>query len=653
MAEYKEKATVEGTRETQLWKDYQNARAYQSSIGLTSKLPLYVRFYEGDQWAKPTKRTQNLPRPVINIVKMICRNKKSAILSTAVRLVYESENDKVDVDKFNHFASYIQKELGQEALDKKAIGSGVKKGSYFYHYYWDSEARGKDGKAQIEGALRCELIDPLNIFFSDPCETDEQKQKWIMIASRESVDSVRAKCDRDVDPDMIGEDTSDDPYASKEQEGSKLVTVLTRYFRHNGEVYIEKGTRKSVINKPFPLTPNMESARAALEGVADAPNNSLPDKDSGAELRPVGVRAWLYPIVVGNYEERDKCIYGLGEIEGLIQNQRSINFNIAMMLLASQENGWGKYVVAKDALQGQAITNEPGQVIVDYSKAGNGIKRLSDVNLPSSPMSIVETLTQMTRSVTGSSEVMTGETIGANMSGAAIAQLQSQAQMPVEDLRESFWMVKEKQGRILAQFFKLFYEDKEFSFAPEEARQEGERGEYKHEHFNSSEFALADFDVVVEAVGGTKASVAGDISALDTALSNGGISLLTYFKLYPKDALSNRSEIIKFLSTQEANQTMILQTQIQQLTEQLAQKDRMLSEQAKAVDKVDSIISENQSLKITLARLYDEANTKIRFANEQITAGNAKLLELQGDATQMARHIAAAQGLPLMQDQMA
>ena len=634
-----------GEEVSTLWDDYRNGRAYQSSIGLTKKLPLFVRFYEGDQWPKPTKNTKNLPRPVINIIKMFCRNKKSAILSTPVKICYKADNEFANVEKFNRFAAFVFKKLGQDALDKEGVGSGVKKGAYFYHYYWDAEAGGKHGS--YRGGLRAELIDPLNIFFADPTERDEQKQKWILIASREELDSVRAKCDKDVDPLSIKEDEPDDPYNQTEQEGSRLVTVLTRYFRRNGEVYIEKATKNVIFNKAFPLTPDLDAARAKLRGKEDAPNNGLPDRVDGNQadsLRPTNTRAYLYPIVVGNYEEREKCIYGLGEIEGLIQNQRSINFNVAMMLLAAQQVGMGKYVVTKNALNGQEITNAPGEVLTDYSGTGNGIKRMSEPNLPTSPMQIVDSLTQMTRVVTGSSEIMTGEAVGANMSGAAIAQIQSQALQPVEDLKNTFWKVKEKQGLVLAQFFKLFYTEENFSYVNME--ENGAPSDKKiHDKFNSREFAAIQFEVVVEATGGTNSSVAGDINALEVALNNGGISLLTFFELYPKDALSNREEILKKLRTEEGNKVGALQSQIEALNAQLQQAQGVIAEQKKTVDQVYGILSENQRLKTVLAEMYTEAARKISDANQQILMGNQKLRETSLDATAMARFISDEQGL--------
>ena len=83
---------------TELWRHFQRGRAYQSQRGLTKMLPLCVKFYEGDQWAPPTKNTKNLPRPVVNFTKMICRSKKSAILSTPVRIRYSTFDPNRDVD---------------------------------------------------------------------------------------------------------------------------------------------------------------------------------------------------------------------------------------------------------------------------------------------------------------------------------------------------------------------------------------------------------------------------------------------------------------------------------------------------------------------------------------------------------------------------
>lgn len=626
-----------------VWKDYENGIAYLGSSGLRRKLPQFVKFYEGEQWPAPTKLTKNMPRPVINIIKMICRSKKAAILSSPVRIVYEAEDESVDTEKFNRFSDYIQKEIGQDRLDSDAISDGVKKGCYFYHYYWDSEARGKDGIKS--GALRCEIIDALDILFADPTELDEQKQKWIIVVSRESVDSVRAKADKGVDKELIKSDTADDTYGTVEQEGSELCTVLTRYFRRGGEVFCEKAVKGGIINKAFSIAPDIEAAKKSLgieDEDVDAPNNALPDNHEGAELIKDTVKAHLYPIVVGNYEKREKSIYGISEVEGLIPNQKAINFNVAMTLYNNQQLAWGKYIALPNALGSQTITNEPGQVLIDYSKTGNGIRKMTEQVLQSQPMAIVDSIMQMTRNVTGASEVMTGEAIGANMSGAAIAQLQSQAQMPIEDLRRTFWQVKEKQGRVLAQFFKLYYQGKEFSYK----EGVGEDEQILSATFSGEEYATVDFDVVVETTKGTNASSAGDINLLDVLFKAGAIDAKGYVQAFPSDSISNKSELIRAIEEKEQSALMIAQQQIAQYEQRMQSMQEMMKQSQEAVSNVMSLIQENSKKDEFIARLYAEMRGKIQLANQQLMADKQTIDEVTADASAFAQHIARTEGVP-------
>lgn len=658
---------------TALWRDYQHGLDYQVQSGLAKNLPEFVRFFEGKQWPAPTKLTRNMPRPVVNIIKMICRNKKAAIGASRMRIVYETPRDGVDVEGFNRFSDYICREIEQEKHDKEAIDEAVKKGNYIFHYYWDSEARGMLGNST--GGLRVERIDPLSIFFADPTEQDEQKQRWIMISSRESVASVRAKADRGVDKESIVADKADenDRYGTVEQEGDELCTVLTRYFRRDGEVFCEKATRSVILNKPFPITPDVEAAMRRLEQPSppsegevtemDAPNNALADRASGeqSQLLPKRARAVLYPIVVGSYESRQGSIFGLGEIEGLIPNQKAINFNLAMLLLNSQQMAWGKYIVYKDALKDQVITNEPGQVLIDYTGTGQGIRKMGEVGSSPQPLQLVDTMTQLTRSVSGSSEVMTGESIGANMSGAAIAQLQSQAQIPIEDLRDNFHKVKIKQGKVLAQFYKLFYRDAEYAYEGEApspvvgqgvvgqgmvgqgmvAQGAAEQGGKSTQigRFTGANYADVDFEVSCEVMSGTRFSTAGDINMLDVLFARGAISLRTYIEAYPDDAISNKSKLLECIEREASDQVTQLTAQLQQAMAQLQESAQIIKDQKETVDHAVQCIRENSNLKVQLVQLQAEATDKIQKANAEISAGNRKIAEATEDAQYFAETI--------------
>lgn len=650
-----------------LWKLYENGRGYLSAMGLSSKLPLYNRFYEGDQWPAPTRRTKGLPRPVVNFVKMIVRNKKAVILMAKARISFEAELTNVDISALNDFCDYIVKEIGQAELDRAAVQQACIEGTYIYHYYWDSEAVGKDGR--VAGGVRGELLDPLSVIFENPTQRDEQKQKWIIIVTRETVDSVKAKADKGVDLTAIVPDEADaDDYGTVEQEGSKLCTVLTRYFRKDGEVYVEQATKGVCFKGPAPIAPDVEAARAELfsdtpaaedadeDGDVDPPNNSLPDATGKAAeksrekvpLKGERSRAYLYPIVVGQYEPRKKSIYGIGEVEGLIPNQRYVNTLLGMALLNIMAVAWDKYVTHPNALRNQVISNEPGQVLTDYSNTGGqGIKRLGGAVLSGLPVNLCDTIMSMTRTVTGSTEVMSGETVGSVSSAMGISLLQEAAKHPINDLREGFWSVKKKQGLVLAQFFRLFYQGAEY-VREVEREEDGKKTKVRElDRFDAKALEGVKFDVVCEATIGTSSSTAGNIAFLDALHAAGKIDLKTYVRLYPDDALVNKNELLEAIEAMETDQVTLLEESLKQVQGELDRCMAQMAADEQMIGRVRSIIAENKELQLALGGLYAESSEKLAAANDQINQGNAKIQEQSADIMKALQEIAQLQGLDL------
>lgn len=119
----------------------------------------------------------------------------------------------------------------------------------------------------------------------------------------------------------------------------------------------------------------------------------------------------------------------------------------------------------------------------------------------------------------------------------------------------------------------------------------------------------------------------------------------TYLKAYPKDALSNRTEILKGIEEDEQSQVQQLTQQVQQLGEQLAESSKVIQQQKETVDKVVSLIQENNHLKTLLANLYVESKAKLSQANEQINLGNQAIAETRQDATDFATALASQGGI--------
>ena len=612
---------------------YEDGKAYQNSIGITKSMPECVRFFEGDQWAPVTKDTKHFPRPVVNIIEMNINNKKSQVLSSPIKIVYKSENRNADVDRFNRFAAYELARLKQEEMNNQAVLDAEIKGSFCLYYYWDKDVVGLDGL--IEGDIAVQLIDPSNVIFANPNEKDEQKQDWIILVSRETIDYVKKIADAGVDKKKIEDDDSESIYNEIESETSKFVTVFTRFFRHNGEVYFERATKQVMFNEARPFTPNIEHYKSSIDGTEEKETEESHNEYMRIE------KATLYPIVFSQWKQRDKSIYGRGEVETIIPNQKAINWTLGLQLLVAQNEGMSPVVVAPDALRGQKITNAPGQVIVNYSKSGKGIEFPNRPGMSQAGVNLVEKIADLTRVAVGSSEVMNGEIISSGMSGAAIAQLQSQALKPIEDLQKNYWRAMKRVGEILEQFMRFFYNNKKFTYI--DAKDEKE--ESKVDEFNSSDFKDIHFDVVAEAIAGTVMSDVANINMLDNLYTKGAINLKTYLKCYPDNAIANRQKLLDCIDNEELNIIQNLTNQLTAAQQELEQAKLILEQQSETINNAQIIVNDNRVLKEKLMSLQAEYISKMQNANKLLFGVASKAKEQYTDLQLMAKELANQRGL--------
>ncbi len=561
-----------------IWNDWQKGLEYQKKLNLKETCEKCVDFFEGRQWPQATERTKNMPRPVINIIKFIVNGKKANILSSKISMVYkpliynqnEGQIATEGASSFTSFANHIKKEIKQEDLDNQAILDGLKKGTYIYHYFWDREK--KTGMAKFDGGLNGQIIDCLSIVFANPKQKDEQKQKWIIIQSRENVQTLKDIAKKNgitkTELELItADDDTEKNYDGEEQDGEEYATVLTRYFRKNGEVYYTKSTQNMMVQEETPLTPDAAKVRLQL----DEEGKTNEDKEEVDIDKPeqTNFKMTLYPIIVDSYEEREKSIYGIGEVEQLIPTQKAINFNYAMMQMASQNMGFPKVKVRPNALQGKQITNTPGEVLTDYSPGFDGISYLNPPAFSNTPLTVSDKLLEMTRTVTGATEVANGEVLGKNMSGSAIVALQTQAKVPIEDMQKRFWRTHEKIARVWEQFFKAYYRF-DIPYVVENDNKQTVNT------FNGSMYQNMDFETTIDVGAGSAYSESLSINLLEQALQRGDITFDDYIELYPDTAMPFKAQLKeirkKVLLPPEISQKIMANPQILQYVMQIIQQ---------------------------------------------------------------------------------
>ncbi|MCI9434072.1 MAG: hypothetical protein HFI86_02185 [Bacilli bacterium] len=541
---------------TQIWEEFEKGRQYLKTTKLLQEWEDCEKFYEGNHWPQATERTRNMPRPVINLCSMIADNKKAGILSGNIKILFspsEMFGDSLSraeegANVFTKFTDNITKELKQNDLDDLAQDSAVQLGTYIYHYYWDTTISG-GMQTPFVGGVRGEIIHPKNVIFSNPMERDEQKQKYIIIASAEPLESVKqiAKVNNIQEWNDI---KGDNDLEEDETNTLTLCTVLTKYSRQNGKVVWEKSTKYHYLQKPTMWEPNKKNIK--INDEIDEQEINEPDTVNNSSY----FRKQLYPIIVGNHKNRKKSIYGIGEVKQAIPNNKAINFNLGMMLLSVQNTAWPKIIQKMNALAKQMITNEPGEILTDTTKgSGWGVKYMDSPGFNGQALTLTNTILDLTRTTTGSTEITNGEALGANMAASAIIALQNQAKKPIEMYQRKFYRTYEKIGKVLEQFFKYYYNDgRLFSYEDD--------GQRYITPLNGQNYQDIDFNLKVEVGAGGVYSESLSISLLDTLKNMEAIDVDEYIELYPDSIMTFKSKLKKMREHKLQEQALIQQQQI-------------------------------------------------------------------------------------------
>lgn len=562
--EEKETEFVGKNTETEIWKQYQEGLSFQRAMGFSSDFPKYERFKCGNQWPEATENTKSLPRPVFNIISMFVSNKKSNVLNNNIKMIFRSNEtgDNTDesnaaameirakavegADKFTNYADAVWHELNQDKLNDDCVEDAATNGTGIYHYFWDSTVSGGHVRP-YSGSLRGETIDPLNFFVSNPQEEDIQKQEWIIISQRAPVKYIKRLAKENgiskevmelITPDS---DTSAEGYdtATKEQDGSRKITVLTKYYRKDGAVYFSKSTRNVTIIKDQCLTPMYRQEKAA-NGVSFAKEKA--DIYTGHVIK-------RYPIAMFRWMTRKKCIFGRGEVEGIIPNQKVINFTMAMLALSTQDTGWPKVIVKPGALQ-QKITNRPGEVLVDHYTSGDGIKYLNSAQFNYGAINLTDKIMELSRVTSGVTEVSTGETLGANMAASAIIALQNQAKLPIDNIQKRFYRTITDIGYIWEEFFKTYYDAERLMVINRFDGKQTVSG------FIGTNYSNIDFSLKVDVGAGSIYSESLGQTTLDKMYDKGDITVDQYIELSPDNVMPFKATLkqMREIQTEQAQQ---------------------------------------------------------------------------------------------------
>lgn len=570
-------------------KQYKECLNYLRRMGFLDAWPMYERFKAGDQWPPVTERTKMLPRPVFNIIEYIQNHKVSSVMNENVKMLFSPQEFLADAaldqtdqellqqaqlaqeagEKFTRYSDTMWELVEQDEINEEVLESGSNCGTGIAHYYWDTSSKGGIISPWI-GDIAGEMLDPINVFFGNPQQRRVQKQPYIIISSREDLAEVkRIAKDNGLSKDKIelisaDSDVQDEGYdrAKVEVTGSEKVTVLTKYERKDGYIWLSR-------------------------------------EASGQKIKPEGnMHIRKYPLAVMQWKRRKKSIHGGSDTEGIIPNQKAINNLMAMQLLSVQLHGWPKMVYNPNYVDGKKLNNDPSQPISDTSPPGQSTLRyLTPGSVSSLANGLVEAFMDYTKQLSSAQDAATGDMQKGDLNATAIMLLQKAAGVPIESIKKRFYRFIKDVGEIWEEFWKVKYN------TSRQITLKDDDGQEYSEEFTGSKYAEIGLNLKINVGPASTYSEELMMASLDKLFDGQHIDLEDYLEYAPQNVIPFKDRLLKkvrerkeMAAQQQAMQEQMMAQQPQpdpaaerqaQLQSQMAMKQqehqqRMEVEQLKA-----------------------------------------------------------------------
>lgn len=549
---------------TKAWQRYERGRAYNNQLqpNQYKLVNTNIEFFAGNQWVHlaQTPAMQKLPKPVFNIIKRVASLFVASLTSSAATVSFDElsyyagdplgetgpNGESADVNGATIATAEVQNLLEKFKIDfriREALFDGAQTGDYCAHFWWDKDAIPYGGAfGPYRGAIRMELVDGINVMFGNPNTPDVERQPYILIVGRDSLENLRAemkrhsKRDGELQPDSDYEDMSGvggKTELEADAENGKALYVYMYERKGHGEnatIHVTKATKSCVI---------------------------FEDVDTGLSR---------YPIAWGNWEKQKNQYHGRALVTGIIPNQIFINTMFAMAMRHLQQLGFPKTVYNADLVP--QWNNEVGQAIgVKNLRPG---ERLTDVayNLQPADMSnqiilAIDKAVALTKECLGATDAQMGNVKPDNTS--ALMVLQSNAEVPLENVRAGLHEWMEDIAGILLDMIGTYYgnrpvvRDRDFeepvmdaAGIPQLDPMTGQMQMTKVtrrvlEDYDFSKFKNLWFNVRVNAGATTYYSEIAMVQTLDNLRHDGLLEALDYLERIPDKYIPRKAELIQDL----------------------------------------------------------------------------------------------------------
>ena len=557
------------------WKYYEYGRLYNNNLTPNQYTMVNTNneFFIGNQWIHmpDNEAMRRLAKPTFNIIKRVTSIFVASLTSSNTTISFEPLSYQNDGEAASFATAEVRNLLEKFKMDyriRDALFDGAITGDYAAHFFWNPEARPYGGAfGEYKGEIEMELIDGINDMFGNPNCRDVEKQPYVLIVGRDTVENLKREYDywkiRQVkegpDKDIIRPDAETynftgiggktEIHGDDDKTGKALFVYL----------YTKVWKDEQYIN---PKTGLVEIRKVQTVHVTKATRhcNIFEDVDTGLSR---------YPLAWGNWQKQRNQYHGRALVTEIIPNQIFINQMMAMVFRHLQTQAFPTKIYNADLIPN--ISNEVGTAIgvrnlQPGQQIGEVISTIPAANMSAQIIQAIDLCMAYTKECLGATDAQMGSVRPDNTS--ALMVLQNASEVPLENTRAGLHEWVEDIGAILLDMMGTYYgkrpivrekvidepvlgADGKQLIDPMTGKPASTKVSRRVvEEFDFSVFKHLWLNISVDVGATTYYSEIAMVQTLDNLRRDGTLNIIEYLERMPDKLITRKQELIESLKKQ-------------------------------------------------------------------------------------------------------
>ena len=557
------------------WRYYEYGRGYNNSLSPNqyNVVNTNQEFFTGNQWINlpDNPAMRKLAKPVFNIIKRVTTLFIASLTSSNTTINFEPLSYQDDNDAASFATAEVRNLFEKFKIDyriRDALFDGAITGDYCAHFFWNADATPYGGAfSKYRGEIEMELLDGINVMFGNPNCRDVEKQPYILLVGRDTVESLRNEA--------MERGAENPEYITPDSEVSDIAGIggrveISGHDEKTGKALFVYLYTKVSRDEPFtdPLTGTVRTRKVTTVHVTKATRRCVIFEDIDTGLA-------RYPIAWGNWQKQRNQYHGRALVTEIIPNQIFINQMMAMVFRHLQTQAFPTKLYNADVLPN--ISNEVGAAIgvrnlLPGQNLGDIVTTLPASNMSDQIIQAIDLCMAYTKECLGATDAQLGTAKADNTS--ALMVVQHASEVPLENIRSGLHEWVEDIGAILLDMMGTYYGKRpvqhekmvETPVLGADGQQlvdplTGKLASLKKyetvfEEYDFSTFKNLWFNISADVGATTYYSEIAMVQTLDNLRHDGMIDVIEYLERIPDKLIARKQELIDKLRKELADQKL-------------------------------------------------------------------------------------------------